>query len=209
MSPADYANMDPNTRDEVVRSRHLGIVRNNEELVKQNLTVLLTQPRQMPDGGVLPPLKHEDIVVLMMHRDDPITPEELKDSWEQQNIEVGVFFQSDRVGMATRLMNLTMEEIAGPGKGNQRPYKPVGRVLMQPAPPNTVYLAVFDCGMCTVLFVGFDPNNPDIEYINADPNVKPPPAVAPLELVENKPVGEAAGEAGGETGLPSGGNPGA
>ena len=186
ISPTDYGNLDPNTKDEVVRTRHLGIVRNCEKLIESELINTLTKPRIGSDGSTLPPLKHEDIVVVLMHREDPITPQAMRDSWEQQNIEVGVFIAADRLLFAEAMAIWTPEPVAGQPPSNKRPYRNVGRVLLQAPPPGCVYIAVYDTGMCTVTFVAFDPANPNAEYINADPNVKPPPAVAPLPLAEPK-----------------------
>lgn len=64
-------------------------------------------------------------------------------------------------------------------------------MLKNPSPPNTVYITVFDMGMCTVTFIGFDPNNPSAEAVAADPGVLPPPAVDPLQKAEPKRLSEA------------------
>lgn len=186
MSTSDFANMDPRTRDQAVRSRHLGIIRNCEEMISAQLKTALITPRNV-EGNVLPPLKHEDLVVVIIHRDDPILADigDMRDNWEQQNIEIGMFVTS-RTEFAAGISAWAPKDQSPDNKS--RPYKKVGRTLMQPPPPSCVYITVFDMGMCTMLFVGFDPNNPDADYVNADPNVAPPAAVEPLERVEQKPV---------------------
>lgn len=183
MNKADFDNMDPSTKNAVVRARHMGIMRNCEELIKNSLTMALTQPRQIGED-VLPPPTHEDLLVLLIHRDDPILAEfgNTRDNWEQQNIEVGMFVCS-RMEFAQKIAAWVPNGQAGDGN---RPYRKTGRILGQPPPPLCVYVAVFDMGMCTVTFIGFDPNNPNGETVPADPNVAPPPAVEPLERIEPK-----------------------
>jgi len=63
-----------------------------------------------------------------------------------------------------------------------------GNVLKSPSPPNTVYVIVFDSGMCTVLFLGFDEKNGS-ETVPVDPNVAAPKAVEPLPVAPKKAIG--------------------
>ncbi len=188
ISPSAYAELDPSTKNEIVRARHLGMIRNSESIISEQLVAALTQDRPMPDGSIMPPAKHEDIVVVLMHRDDPITPPDVKDRLEQQNIEVAIW-PADRAAFAEGMRNYPKFGFDESGKpiGSERPYKKVFNVLSQKIPDQCVYIAVFDSGMCTVIFVGFDPTNPNgVEYIQTDSSVKPPPAVSPLQQVEPK-----------------------
>lgn len=186
ISKADFDNMDPQTKDAAIRSRHLGIIRSSEEIISNQLKIALGTPREV-NGDILPPLKHEDLVVVLIHREDPILSAEelepMRDNWEQQNIEVGMFI-SGRTEFAAGISAWKPRE--DPPNSKNRPYRKVGKLLMQPPPKGCVYVAVFDMGMSTVLFIGFDPNNPGVETVAADPNTPPPPAVEPLERVEPK-----------------------
>lgn len=171
----EYEAMDAVTRDRVVRTRHLGILQNSEVKVTSILKDALTQPRATPDGAVVPPYSRGDIVMLLIHRDDPIFPVELRETLEDQDLEVAIF-AAERETFANHLLNFSTLDPAGK---SIRPYRRAGKVLATPPPELCVYFAVFDCGMCTVTFMGFDPEQ-KMETVPVDPNAKLPEPVDPM-----------------------------
>lgn len=209
ISQRDYAGMDQATRDRLVRARHTGIIRTNENRIIGLLLEALSNPRSMPDGTTRPPYGLNELVVVLMHREDPITPMELRASWEAQGLEVGVFL-SEREPFANGIMTYTVrrcenndcraiaaEHVAEcpecgyknqvPGKFVTRPYRESGKALLQKSPTNTFYVAVFDTGMSSVTFLGFNPVDPSQDTVQAVPGEPSPRPVDPLPVETTPP----------------------
>ncbi len=186
----------------MVRTMHLGTIRNSERIIQGLLLKNLTIPRQAEDGTELSPYKHEDLVVYLAHRDDPTTDPIIARHCEAEELEVAVFI-NEREYFAKKMMdwkfiackecgrsNLADESITMctcgaatvPGKV-KNPYKKIAKQLMDPPPPMTVWYTVFAAGQCTLLYLGFDPNNLDVMKVESDPNVKAPEPLMGLEVV--------------------------
>lgn len=181
MSAADYANMDPTTKARVVRIRHMGDIQASEQRIVEILTEAMTVPRVLPDGTHRPPYRHDEIVVVLIHKDDPILPEGFAEVLEDQGIDVGIF-TLERETFAAHLMQFQVEGLPGSGMPATRPYRKAGKALAAVPPPGTLYVTVFDLGMCTVTFFGFDPSNPTAESVPMDPSHPVLPSVDPLPM---------------------------
>lgn len=215
ITPEAYKNLDAKTKDRQIQARHLGIIRMLEKKITQLLIEALTVPRQMADG--VRPYRHDELVVVCMHREEPIVPTELRKPWEMQEIEVGLIV-SERASFAAGIAEFVTRLCANPDCGRSFaqdaatccycnapanpaaktsvPYRHAAGVLKNPSPPATVYVAVFDTGMCTVTFLGFNAADPAAETVPADPNVPAPRAVEPLPRMDPKPaIGSGSGNA--------------
>lgn len=208
ISAEAYKQLDAKTKDRTIQARHLGIIRALEEKIVAGLLEGVTQPRQMPDG-TMRPYKLEELVVVCMHRSEPMVPAPMRDSWEAQNIEVGLFV-AERVPFAAGIAEFVARQCVNPDCGRYFaqdeakccycnapasptartvvPYRHAAGVLRNSSPPNTFYVTVFDTGMCTVQFLGLNVQDPTAESVPADPNVAPPRAVEPLPKVAPKPT---------------------
>lgn len=191
----EFLKLDPSTKDAAARARHLGIIRNSESQMVELLLDAMLKPR-----SDRPPYRHDEIVVVLMHRDDMITPPELKRSLELQGLEVGIFV-TERSEFSNALMVFTACQCVNkecrqwfaelgeacphcnePFSKSARvvkPYVHAGETIKRAAPPQTIFVAVFDLNVCTVTYLGFDPNRIG-EDVPADPNYPPPPSVVPL-----------------------------
>lgn len=168
MSPAQFEALDPATKEEAVRAYHLGTIRACERLIFDQLMKGLATPLPGPDGAPGGPPALEDLVAVVMHRDDPVMTHPalapMRAAWVAQDLEVGAFV-SARAGFAEGVASLEFD--------GARPYAHAGRTLGETPPPGTFYVATFAMGMCTVLVLGFDPatSGPPAEAPAA-----PPPA---------------------------------
>ena len=186
----------------MVRTMHLGMARNSETIIRDQLLACLTTPRKAEDGTDLPPFKHQDIVVYLAHRDDPSTHPIIVRHCENEDLEVAVFV-TEREVFAKKLMewkfihckecgrpNLVDESITmcacgahtAPGKVS-RPYREMARELLKPAPPMTVWVTVFGIGIAHRFFIGFDPQNLETNKVESDPNFPKPEPLFPMEVV--------------------------
>lgn len=178
MSRADYDGLGQADKDRIVRTRHVGIVQSSEAKIHAALLDAMTQTRLLPDGSTRGPYRHDEIAVLLVHKDDPILPDELRPTLEDQGLEIAVLVV-ERGPFAQHLLVFEAPDPAHPDR-KIRPYRKAGRVLSQPSPPMTVYFAVFDCGMSTALIMGFDPSRPMAESVPKDPAAPGPPSIDPM-----------------------------
>jgi len=153
MNRAQYEALDPRTKDSLVKARHAGIMRAAEQQLDARLRAALAQPVVDPATGQAagPPPTLDQLVALMMDREDPACPPELRAALERSNLEVLVDVVL-RAPFVAGVAGLTFE--------GRQPYREAARALAQPPPPQTVYFAVFSAGICTVTLVGFDPAAP-------------------------------------------------
>jgi len=176
ISPEDYARMDPKTKEQLARARHTGIIRSSYEALVGQLHEAITKPRSGPAGEVLPPLRLDEVVGVLMHRDDLIVPPPMRDSWREQNIEVGAFI-GERAQLAEGLKTFVHDPTG------TRPYFDAGRALAQEPPPNGFYVAVFDLNVATVTVfypeadAPGEPAAPGDPATSAAPAGEPPPSV--------------------------------
>jgi hypothetical protein len=187
ISASAYKDLDPGTRDRIVRARHIGIIQSSEKTIHGLLMDALTQSRQLPDGTFREPYRHDELVMVLIHREDPVFPEELRPTLENQDLEVGIF-PVYREQFAQHLLTFEAPDPAREGK-TIRPYRRAGKVLTQPPPNMTIYFAVFDTGMCTVTFMGFDPAAQG-DTVPMDPGTPAPPSIDPMpkgDIVDRPP----------------------
>lgn len=166
MPSVDFERLTPIQKKQFLQVRHRGIIRSCHETIVQQLKAALGQPRVNPDGtpaeGVW---TVSDLVAVLMHRDDPITPPEMRPMWEAQGLEVGVFV-ADRMAFSQGIGEWHPED-----KPAMHPYMPTSKTLRDAPPPGCFYVAVFDMGMCTVTVI-----EPEKEKAPPAPAEDPPPA---------------------------------
>lgn len=154
LNKAEYENLDQNTRNEISKARHQGILTTAENIIYQALMTALAVQAPGPSGAMEPVCKLEDLIVVAMNRDEQIVVEQLpqlRDKWVRESLQVGIF-----VGKREDFAKAIGQWV--PNSGGAPPYAQASYAISQRPPEGTVYMSVFDGGMCTVIFVAFDPN---------------------------------------------------
>jgi hypothetical protein len=165
ISPDDFARLDPKTKEQLARAQHLGIVRSSHEAIVAQLKEALERPRVGPDGASLPPFRLDELVAVLMHRDDMIVPPPMREKWIAENLEVGAFV-AERLPLSQGLKSFVHVETG------THPYLQAGNALADAPPPDGFYVAVFSLNMATVT------------VFHPEPEAAPeaPPADAPATI---------------------------
>jgi hypothetical protein len=152
MSAADFAVLDSATKNTMVQERHKKILEEACREIKDEKTGIMKPGALIEQfttalqtiGPSGKPFEPKDLVAVLMHRDDPITPPDLRAQWAAKNLEVAVLV-AQRREFAQGIAEFGMapdERI--------KPYANAARVLSDEPPEGFFYSAVFDMGMCTV-----------------------------------------------------------
>ena len=162
ISKSEYEALDDKMKLQLAQTRHTAILNTSEEHIYKQLMSALTQPTTNEDGTQGPPMRLEDIVVLLINRDEPFVEgvfPELQEICARQDVFVAVFAVF-RQKFAQSLGSWK------PKGAKYPPYGPAAKALMTPPGDGLVYFCVMDTWQCQVIKMGFDPN--------AQP--EPPPA---------------------------------
>lgn len=154
ISKAEYDALDNSTKEQLVKTRHTAILSSSEPFIYKQLMTALTQPTPNPDGSMGPPIKLNDLVILLINRDEPFLEDTLP-----QLAEI-CFQQGVFVAVVPAARKRLAEELGSwKRKGDKHaPYFEASKALSKDPGPGMVYFVVMDTWMCQVIPIGFDPN---------------------------------------------------
>lgn len=102
-----------------------------------------------PDGVHRPTFGPNDLIGVVMHRDDPVCQPELREQLVGTNEEYAVF-------IAVRDQFVEGVSLIQDAQTGQFPYAEAVGTMRAPAPLGHVYFAMFSARQCTIAAVAFD-----------------------------------------------------